>query len=297
MYGSYEVIVESSDSDKLLLPAFPSFSDYVAINLPKGFNMTIKLSESKPSYAEFEIIEANDDNSTIVNGTSHTLRIYGSDDTMARSLRLSNSNSNEIHFLNIISDLSSNGYTTLLMKSPQIQVKEEGAVPDGIQSNYTENNLADNVNTSLAFRNSPQTETIEIINKADRNESIIFRIDYVDNYNQPYGEGKKNYYLTYVEGDIKIVENSINNDVPEEGRSIAYQYRMDTPDIKLPGDISERAKKQGVDVQWQKTMTSGSGLLLVIFIIITAILTTKIAIKINSGMKPSYEDNRDKGKQ
>ena len=215
--------------------------------------MTIKLSESKPSYAEFEIIEANDDNSTIVNGTSHTLRIYGSDDTMARNLRLSNFNSNEIHFHNISSDLASNGYTTLLMKSPQIQVKEEGAEPGGNQSNYTENNPVDNVNTFLAFRNSPQTEPIEIMNKAGSNESVIFRIDYVDNYNQPYGEGKKNHYLTYVEGDIKIVENSINNDVPEEGRSIAYQYRMDTPDIKLPGDISERAKKQGVDVQWQKT--------------------------------------------
>ncbi len=163
----------------------------MAINLPEGFDITIKLSKSKPSYAEFEIIEANDDNSTIVNGAFHRLRIYGSDDTMARSLRLSNINSNEIHFRNTSSDLASNGYTTLLMKSPQIQVKEEGAASGGIQSNYMENNQADNVNSFLTFRNSPQTEPIEIVNKAGSKESVIFRIGYVDRLQRAIWRGEK----------------------------------------------------------------------------------------------------------
>ena len=52
---------------------------------------------------------------------------------------------------------------------------------------------------------------------------------------------------------------------------------MDMPYIKLRSDISECAKKQGVDIQWQKTMISGSCLLLVILIIIEAIIATKIA--------------------
>jgi hypothetical protein len=285
MYGSYEVIVESSDSDKLILPAFPSFTDYVAINLPEGFDITIKLSKSKPSYAEFEIIEANDDNSTIVNGAFHRLRIYGSDDTMARSLRLSNINSNEIHFRNTSSDLTSNGYTTLLMKSPQIQVIEEGAASGGIQSNYMENNQAYNVNSFLTFRNSPQTEPIEIVNKAGSKESVIFRIDYVDSYSEPYGEEKKNHYLTYVNGDIKVVGNNINNNGAEKSRDTSYQRTIDMPDIRFPGDISELAKKQGIDVPWEEIMISGGGLLLVIMIIITAILATKIAEKMNSWTK------------
>jgi hypothetical protein len=53
--------------------------------------------------------------------------------------------------------------------------------------------------------------------------------------------------------------------------------------LKLPGDISERAKREGVEVQWQKTMTSGSGLFLAASIIMTSIIATKIAVaKMNS---------------
>ena len=107
-------------------------------------------------------------------------------------------------------------------------------------------------------------------------ESVVFRIYYIDTCSEPYGQENKNHYLTYGEEDIKVVEN-INNDVAKKSRSIAYQYRMDMPHTKLRGDISELTKKQGVDVQWQKTMISGSCLLLVILIIIEAIIATKIA--------------------
>lgn len=62
---------------------------------------------------------------------------------------------------------------------------------------------------------------------------------------------------------------------------------MDMPHIKLRGDISERAKKQGVDAQWQETMISGSYLLLVILIIIEAIIATKIA---KNGFREKAED-------
>lgn len=107
-------------------------------------------------------------------------------------------------------------------------------------------------------------------------ESVVFRIYYVDTCSETYGQGNKNHYLTFGEEDIKVVDN-INNDVAEKSRSIAYQYRMDMPYIKLRADISKHTKKQGVDVQWQKTMISGSCLLLVILIIIETIIATKIA--------------------
>ena len=78
-------------------------------------------------------------------------------------------------------------------------------------------------------------------------ESVVFRIYYVDTCSEPHGQWNKNHYLTYGEEDIKVVDN-INNDVAKNSRNIAYQYRMDMPHIKLRGDISERAKKQGVDI-------------------------------------------------
>jgi hypothetical protein len=287
MYGSYEVIVESNASSKLHFPAFPSFSDYVAINLPDGFDMTIKLSDSKPSYAEFGIMEDEDGGAATENGTFRKLRIYGS--SMSKGLGLANVQSNEIHFHKTSSDLSTGEYTSLLMKSPQFQVKEEGVATVGLQRNYTENRPQENVNTILTFKSdSPDTEPIEIMNKVDSKESVIFRIDYVDGYSEreSYNEGIKNHYLTYIEEDIKIVEDDIDDDSAETDRSTQYYINM--PDIKLPADISDRAKKQGIDIQWQQTVTSDNGLLLAILIILTAILATKIATKMNSWPKPKF---------
>jgi hypothetical protein len=282
LYGSYEVVVESNAGSKIVFPALPSFSDYVAINFPEDFDMTIKLSDSKPSYAEFEIIDNNDSKGSFVNDTSHRLRIYG-DDTMVRSTSLANINSTGIHFLNTrSSDLISNGTTSLIMKSPQFQIKEEVAAI-GIQRNDSGNISQKYTNTLLTFKgNLPQNEPIEIMNQGGSKGTVIFRIDFVDSYDEPYGEGKKNHHLSYVKGDIKIVQSDITNDFVENARSTDYQHRTDIPSIKFPGDISERAKKHGIDVPLQKMLTSDSALFLVILIIIAAVLASKIGIKTNS---------------
>ena len=66
--------------------------------------------------------------------------------------------------------------------------------------------------------------------------------------------------------------------MPKNSRSIAYQYRMDMPHIKLRGDISERAKKQGVDVQSARDYDFGQLLAIRRYlIIIESIIATKIA--------------------
>jgi hypothetical protein len=275
MYGSYEVIVESNNSGKVILPVFPSFSDYVGVNLPEGFDMTIKLSDSKSSYAEFEIIEENDDGALVANGTDQRLRIYG-DNATARGLGIANVKSNEIHFLDMRSDPSSNGHTSLLMKIPQIQVKEEGAATASIERDDAKDGLLENVKTFLTFnKDSSETDPIEIKNKAGKKEMVTFRIDYIDSYNAPHPEGTKNHYLTYIEEDIKVVEDNVDNDPSEK-------YRINMQDIKLPGDISDRAKKLGVDVEWQKTMASGNGLLLAILVTATSIIARIIGTKMSS---------------
>ena len=107
-------------------------------------------------------------------------------------------------------------------------------------------------------------------------ESVVFRIYYVDTCSEPYGQENKNHYLTYVEEDIKVVDN-INSDVAKNSRSIAYQYRMDMPHIKLRGDISELREKTRSRCSVAKDYDFGHCLLLVILIIIEAIIATKIA--------------------
>jgi hypothetical protein len=112
---------------------------------------------------------------------------------------------------------------------------------------------------------------------------VTFRIDYIDSYNAPHPEGTKNHYLTYIEEDIKVVEENVDNDASEK-------YSIHMPDIKLPGDISDRAKKLGVDVQWQKTMTSGNGLLLATLVTATSIIATIIGTKMSSGQSQSQHE-------
>jgi hypothetical protein len=292
LYGSYEVIVETNDSRKVTLPAFPSFSDYVAMTIPKGFNMTIKLSDNEPSYAEFDMIVYKNDISTNTNGTFERLRVYG-DGAIARGVDIANINSKEIRLLNTSSSFASNGYTSLLMKSPQFQVYEDGDAAGVIKGNFTEDGFRDDVNAFLAFKsNSLHTEPIKIQNKADINESVIFRIDYVDNYFEPYNQGKKSHSLTYIEEDVKAIEDNLNNDGNEKNEINPYTYRTDTQYLKFPGDISERAKKQGIEVNLQKMLISDRVLLLVILIIIAAVSASKIAIRMNSRTTLGYENNR-----
>ena len=109
------------------------------------------------------------------------------------------------------------------MKSPQFQVKEEGgATTAGMQRDYIENRYQENANTILTFkRDSPETEPIEIMNNLG---GIIFRIDYVDSYNQPYHGGIKNHHMTYIEKDIKVIRNDVNKDTVKNDGSSAYQY-------------------------------------------------------------------------
>ena len=273
IYGSYEIIVESTANSKPFFPAFPSLSDYVAIGFPNSFDMTIKLSVIKPSFAEFEIIGDIHGGASTMSGNFQRLRVYGENTkenstSISGSLSLANITSNEIHFHNVRSDLTSNGLTSLLMKSPQFQVKKEGAGADGMHGPAKS---GPQENTILTFKkDSPEAEPIKVTNEEGRNnDSLIFRIDYVDSYNQPHREGVKKHYLSYIEEDIEAVQ----------ARSSDYQYSAKvTERLKLPGDISERAKRQGVEVQWQKTMTSDSGLLLAASIIMSSIIATKIAV-------------------
>jgi hypothetical protein len=172
------------------------------------------------------------------------------------------------------------------MKTPQFQVKGEGGAADGIQRDDAGEGLQENANTFLTLKKgSPETEPIEIKNEAGNKELVIFRIDYVDSYSERHPEGIKNHFLTYIEEDIRVVKDNIDNVASKNSGAIGYPYSIEMPDIKLPADISDRAKKLGMDVPWQKAFTSGNSLLLIILVIVTSIIAAKIGTKMSSGSR------------
>jgi hypothetical protein len=175
------------------------------------------------------------------------------------------------------------------MKTPRFQVEGEGGAADGIQRDDARKGLQENANTFLTFKkSSPETEPIEIKNEAGNKERVIFRIDYVDRYSERHPEGIKNHFLTYIEEDIRVVEDSIDDVASKNSRVTDYQYSIEIPEIKLPADISDRAKKLGMDVPWQKAFTSGNGLLLVVLVTVTSIIPAKIGTKMGSGSKLKF---------
>ena len=63
-------------------------------------------------------------------------------------------------------------------------------------------------------------------------------MDHVDNYEIASKSGKKINYVTYLKS-LDIKEN-----------------RTQEMDLKMPGDISDRAKAEGMGVPWEKAITS-----------------------------------------
>jgi hypothetical protein len=71
--GQYEVTVNSKG--KLMLPSPVSQNGYIGISLPKGFNMTVKLTEEKNSKAEI-VTSDGSHNSSLIATNGSTLKLY-----------------------------------------------------------------------------------------------------------------------------------------------------------------------------------------------------------------------------
>ena len=94
--GQYQVIINSKG--KLMLPSPSSQNGYIGILLPKGFNMTVKLTEDKNSNAEIVTRDGSYNNSLIA------------------------SNESIIELYNVKSSVPSSRSLPVLMKNPEIAV-------------------------------------------------------------------------------------------------------------------------------------------------------------------------------
>jgi hypothetical protein len=235
LYGEYEVIVNSTGRP-LRLPTASSQDDYIGINIRSGFDITIKLSDSKSAYAEFDIITKDEDN--IRKYSTQTVRVFGSNDDSYSS---QDGNSSKIHLHKVKSDSKGITSISLLMKSPEIRVtKEKGK----------EGELEDDEGATIVTfrRDSPRNAPTEV-----KGGDTIVKLDYVDHYNQPFRNGTRTQFITYLKEDIPQTTGGNSNL------------------LEIPGDISELAKEKGIGVPWQKAIVSFGSILVLISIIVIVI--------------------------
>jgi hypothetical protein len=100
------------------------------------------------------------------------------------------------------------------------------------------------------------------------------KFDFVDNYEQVYTGGIKTQYITY----LKSIQSIQADGMPEDKQI----------HLKLPGDISERAKRNGVHVPWVEVMVSKDGIILLLSIIsLSMVLLWRIRPNMNNPSKVS----------
>jgi hypothetical protein len=164
--------------------------------------------------------------------------ITGSNATSKYKIPVSIGNMAEIRFHNIgLQDLFTNTQT-ITMKSPELNAT----------GNITVNNLfipVDERNMNLKGLNAS--------------------LHHSDNYITNYRNASRMQYVTYLNW-IQTKDSSEDKHVQD-----IYQQGKFTV-VKLPGDISERAKIKGVIVPWQEVMVSTNGAILLLSVVsVTAI--------------------------
>ena len=92
------------------------------------------------------------------------------------------------------------------------------------------------------------------------------KVNYVDNYNRPYHSGIRTQFLTYLEQPIEIISD--NGAIQSPSKIYDSEKKIK---IEMPGDISEYAKKHGMQIPWIRALSSDLSILLAVSI---SVITT-----------------------
>ena len=127
-----------------------------------------------------------------------------------------------------------------MLKHPEITVLKD-------ERSHSKNEQVDAEKTVSFKEDSHKSGPIEIKN-TDGN--ILAKISYVDNYNRRYHTGIKTQFLTYLGQPVEVIS--------ENGISPASKIHDTEKKIKIemPGDISEYAKKHGMQIPWIRALNS-----------------------------------------
>jgi hypothetical protein len=264
--GPFEITINVTNSTlPLYLPTSSSYNDYIAMSIPKGFDMTVKFTDSNSTYAQLDMMKKNENNSF------QRIKVLGYNNDTKDS---NNNNAGQILFHNVKADIQAIRYISAMMKSPEINIINEDKRSD------IKKPLDDKAN-SLQFRNnSPDSPLIEIKKGSG---DIKINVDHVDNYNQDYHNWTRTKFITYLKNDIQITDDNKSIIAPSKEQSLLAKLMA-----KKPGDISEYAKEQGIEVPWRHVISSTAG------IIIALILLSVIVILITLTWFKMMKSNGEK---
>jgi hypothetical protein len=252
--GPFQVIIKiDNSSDSVYLPVSSTYNDYFAMSIPKGVDIIIKFPDNNLTHVQLEMMEKKKQNSF------QTLRISGNNNNNDYNNR--SNNTGQILFDNVKTDLEVVKYIPTLMKSPQITIKNE-AVNDTKEAK-------DEGTRAIGFKkNSPNDSPTEI---QKGNGDIQINLDHADNYDQAFENSTITRFITYLKNDIQMTYDD-KSIIPLR----AEQSLFAKSTLKKPGDISDYAKDEGIDVPWRDVLYSQTNITLIF--VIVAIAITAIAL-------------------
>jgi hypothetical protein len=225
-HGLYEVIINSTDSLFHMSPT-SSHYDYVAADIPKGFDMLLNLSQG--AHVKFTMISC-------------------SNDSYCQQQQISMAGG-KIAFHNVEDLGQSFPFVSVYVKSPEISIN----------------------NGTAKFKLDPNVQNLlQPSGNILANGNIISHIDRVETYNSLSEKGTKT--------DVVIYLRSLGI----QGSYVTENRESEA--LLLPGDISVRAKDKEIGVPWEAAMTSSTGFVMMMSIIVSAI-AVKYILRSRNGKK------------
>jgi hypothetical protein len=229
LIGQYDVSISSNGI--FHMPSRPSEYDYVVFAALLPIDVSIKLYNGSGA----EISVGNSTNYFESNGDS------------------------EIHLRDV--RMGDEGFVEVLMKSPQIKVKDGKSKFSRL---YTDDPMVVQLDKERGFgEGRPDFSGAE----TEVTGNLSFRFDHVDHYNSGYKNGTTLMYISYLKS------------LGLDGGSVVDQK---TVSFKMPGDLSPLAREMGMYVPLKRTLVSDANILLLIFIPIAVIIVVKFGPGIRS---------------
>jgi hypothetical protein len=254
--GPFEITINSTNSTRpMYFPITSSYDDYVAMSIPRDFDVTINFIQSNSTYAQLDMLDDNEKNAF------KSIKVLGHGDNSIDS----ENGTVQIALNKVRTDIKSVRYITVLMKDPEINV---------ISGNKNITKDQDHQGSSIQFkRNTPESVPTEIGRDVG---NLKFKVDHVDNYDEAFHKFTKTQFITYLKNDIQITNMAPHIDEPS-----LFTKLMS----KKPGDISESAKQNGIEVPWRKVLHSINNMILalmIMFITSFVIILSWYKIKLQS---------------
>ena len=97
-------------------------------------------------------------------------------------------------------------------------------------------------------------------------------VDHVDNYDQDYYNWTRTRFMTYPKNDIQLA-NDGKTIIPQGGEQFLSAKLI----AKIPGDISENAKDNGIVVPWRDVFSTVPNVMLAFGILVVAAIAVASA--------------------